>query len=66
MIDESDVRAIIRKVTKDYSIAKAREQGFTQKQIAERLGWSESTVRRSLKKCSHLYRQTNKTQGGCQ
>ena len=64
MIDESDVRTIIRKVTKDYSIAKAREQGFTRKQIAERLGCSESTVMRSLKRCRHLYKQTDKTHGG--
>lgn len=66
MIDDSDIRAIIRSVTKDYSIAKARQQRMKISQIAERLGWSQSTVRRSLKNCSHLYRQTNKTQGGCQ
>lgn len=56
MIDVGIVKQLIRKVTKDYGIAKARTEGMTIPQIAERLEWSISTVRRSLKRSGSWYR----------
>lgn len=56
MINGAIVKQLIRKVTKDYGIAKSRSEGLTIPQIAERLEWSISTVRRSLKRSGSWYR----------
>ena len=62
MIDVATVEQLIRKVTKDYAIAKAGIEGMTIQQIAEHLEWSISTVRRSLKRSGSWYPPAAKPQ----
>jgi len=58
VIDIQAVRRLVRRTTKDWSIAKARADGLTVEQIAQQLEWSKSTVRRSLKRSGRWYRQS--------
>jgi hypothetical protein len=60
--DVAIMEQMIRKVMKDYRIAKAHAEGMTISQIAEHLEWSISTVRRSLKRTSSWYPPAAKPQ----
>jgi IS30 family transposase len=55
-MNDETVKQLTREVMKDLRIAKARSEGMTISQIAERLGWSISTVRRSLQRSGSWYR----------
>jgi hypothetical protein len=58
VIDIVLLHQMVRSVTKDLSIAKARADGLTVEQIAQQLEWSMSTVLRSLKRSGRWYRHS--------